>query len=127
MYYFKWSSSRYQRCLIQGGTSLIRKKETESEMPRRRILTTPRCKGVVPTVTVMNGTVKCLAGTRNNAQPVKVSQLPKVSHECDRDKMCPLDEGREDSSSVSETPEKISHSEDTTLAILCGCLYFLWA
>ena len=50
---------------------------------------------MVPTVTVMDGTVKCLAGTMNNTQLVQVSPLPKVPPERDRENMCPLNEGKE--------------------------------
>ena len=51
-------------------------------MLSRRTLATPRCEGVVPIVTVMNGTDECLAGTMNNTQPVQVmSQLPMVPPE----------------------------------------------
>ena len=74
-------------------------------MLSRRNLATPRCEGVVPIVTVMNGTVECLAGIMNNTQPVQVSQLPKEFPERNKDNMCPLDEGR-DSMSVSEAPKK---------------------
>ena len=74
-------------------------------MLSRRTLATPRCEGVVPIVTVMNGTVECLTGIMNNTQPVQVSQLPKMFPERDKDNMCPLDEGR-DNMSVSEAPKK---------------------
>ena len=64
-------------------------------MPSRRTLTSPQCKGVIPTVTVIDGTVKCLAWTMNNAQLVQVSPLTKAPPERDRENMCPLNEGKE--------------------------------
>ena len=64
-------------------------------MPSRRTLTTPQYKGVVPTVTVIDGTVKCLAWTMNNAQLVQVSPLTKAPPERNRENMCPLNEGKE--------------------------------
>ena len=64
-------------------------------MPSRRTLTTPQCKGVVPIVTVIDGTVKCLTWTMNSAQLVQVSPIPKTPPERDRENMSALNEGKE--------------------------------
>ena len=72
-----------------------------SKMPSRRNLTTPQCKGVVPAVTVIDGTVKCSAWIMNNAQLVQVCPIPRAPPERDRQNM-----------SASDTPKKKEEGSD---------------